>query len=154
MGEGRGEGDAMNPLLTDEERAFAKRHRIAHLATADAGGAPHVIPICYALVDDAFYFVVDDKPKRSRSLKRLRNIAENPQVALVVDDYDEDWTRLAYLLVHGRAALVENPQEYATALARLQERYSQYHSMALAFDTHPMVRILPQRRRLWRAATG
>ena len=98
-------------MLSDDERAFADRHRVAHLATADAAGAPHVIPICYALVGDAFYFVVDEKPKRTRTgLKRLRNIAANPQVALVIDDYDEDWTRLAYLLVHGRAAVVDERQ--------------------------------------------
>ena len=101
-----------NTVVSDDERAFAEGHRVAHLATADAAGAPHVIPICYALIGDAFYFVVDEKPKRTRTgLKRLRNIAANPQVALVIDDYDEDWTRLAYLLVRGRAALVEEHGE-------------------------------------------
>ena len=68
-----------------------------------------------------FYFVIDEKPKRTRTgLKRLRNIAANPQVALVIDDYDEDWTRLAYLLVQGEAALVADREEYAGALAALR----------------------------------
>jgi PPOX class probable F420-dependent enzyme len=138
--------------LSDADRAFAERHRVAHLATADATGAPHVIPICYVLTDDVFHFVVDEKPKRTRTgLKRLRNIAANPQVALVIDDYDEDWTRLAYLLVRGRAAVVEEPAEYATVLAALRQRYPQYRAMPLAPETHPMVRIVAEHRHLWQA---
>ena len=140
-------------MLSADDRAFAERHRVAHLATADASGAPHVIPICYALVGAQIYLVIDEKPKRTRTgLKRLRNIAANPQVALVIDDYDEDWTRLAYLLVQGHAAMVESTDEYATALAVLQQRYPQYRSMPLEFETHPMVRITPTRSHLWRAA--
>ena len=138
--------------FSDADRAFAEGHRVAHFATADASGAPHVIPICYALVADCFYFVVDDKPKRTRTaLKRLRNIAVNPQVALVIDDYDEDWTRLEYLLVRGRAAVVDDQGEYTTALAALRQRYPQYRTMALAPDTHPMIRIAPEHRHLWYA---
>ena len=140
-------------MLSATERAFADRHRVAHLATADAAGAPHVIPICYAMVGEAFYFVIDEKPKRTRTgLKRLRNIAANAQVALVIDDYGEDWTRLAYLLVQGQAAVVADRDEYAGALGALRERYAQYRSMPLAFDTHPMVRIAPARSHLWRAS--
>lgn len=141
--------------LSDDARAFAGPHRVAHLATADAQGAPHVIPICYALVGDSFYFVVDEKPKRSRTgLKRLRNITANPQVALVIDDYDEDWTRLAFLLVEGHAGQVDDREEYATGLAALRARYPQYRSMPLAFATHPMIRITPRRRHMWRAAAS
>ena len=140
----------MSVLLTSEERAFANRHRVARLATADANGMPHVIPMCYALVGDAFYFAVDDKPKRTRTrLKRLRNIEDNPQVALVIDDYDEEWTRLAYLLVQGRAQLVVHGDEYARALAALCERYPPYRAMPLALPAHPMVRITPVRCHMW-----
>ena len=104
-------------------------------------------------VDDAFYFVIDEKPKRTRTgLKRLRNIAANPQVALVIDDYDDDWRRLAYLLLQGQAAVVAAQSEYDTALTALRQRYPQYRVMPLAFGTHPMVRIVPQRRHLWRAS--
>ena len=142
-------------MLSTDERAFAERHRVAHLATADAKGAPHVIPICYALVGDTFYFVIDDKPKPTRTgLKRLRNIAANPLVALVIDDYDEDWTRLAFLLVDGRAVRVTDRQEYVHALAALRSRYPQYRAMALGFETHPMIRITPQRTHMWRATSG
>jgi PPOX class probable F420-dependent enzyme len=141
--------------LSDTERAFAEGHRVAHLATADAAGAPHVIPICYAVVREAFYFVVDEKPKRTRTaLKRLRNIAANPRVALVIDDYDEDWKQLAYLLVRGRAAVVADQAEYTAGLDALRERYPQYRAMPLASATHPMVRIVPEYRHLWRASAG
>ena len=85
--------------LSDAARTFLDAHAVGHLATADASGAPHVIPLCYARLGERLYFVADDKPKRHgpRGLKRLANIAANPRVALVVDDYDDDWRRLADL---------------------------------------------------------
>jgi PPOX class probable F420-dependent enzyme len=139
-------------ILSDEQRVFAESHRVAHLATADATGTPHVVPLCYAVVGDSLYFVIDDKPKPTRhALKRLRNIRENPRVAVVVDDYDEDWSRLAFLLVQGDAQLVADAQEYAVALEQLRNRYAQYRTMPLRQDTHPIVRIIPTRIHLWRA---
>jgi PPOX class probable F420-dependent enzyme len=141
--------------LTKEVRIFVERHRIAHLATADAAGMPHVIPICYALDGEHFYFVVDEKPKRTRTgLKRLRNITENPQVALVIDAYDEDWSRLAYLLVQGRATRVDSRQEYEHMLVVLRARYPQYQAMALLIDTNPMIRIAPRRLHWWQAGAS
>jgi PPOX class probable F420-dependent enzyme len=133
---------------------FADAHRVARLATADAAAAPHVVPLCYARLGDCFYFVIDDKPKRGRpsQLKRLRNIGANPQVALLIDDYSENWEQLAYLLVRGRAAVVADTGEYARALAALRVRYPQYQRMPLAFATHPIVRITVEHAHLWRAA--
>jgi PPOX class probable F420-dependent enzyme len=139
--------------LPEEGREFLERHRLAHLATASAAGVPHVVPICYAVVSDALYFVVDEKPKRTRTgLKRLRNILENPRVAIVIDDYDEDWSRLAYLLVHGEAERVTEANEFERGLQALRARYPQYQSMRLAFASHPMIRIVLQRWYLWRAS--
>jgi PPOX class probable F420-dependent enzyme len=140
--------------LTEEERAFLDAHRIAHLATANAGGEPHVVPLCYGRLGDRLYFVADDKPKRRGPgrLKRLANIAENSRVALVVDDYDEDWTRLAFLLIHLDASIVADEAEYAGGLAALRARYPQYREMKLARATHPMVRMTPRRSHLWRAS--
>ena len=139
--------------LPQEEREFLERHRLAHLATASAAGVPHVVPICYALVGDALYSVVDEKPKRTRAgLKRLRNILENPSVAVVIDDYDEDWSRLAYLLMHGEAQRVTEADEFERALQALRARYPQYQSMPLAFASHPMIRIGLRRWHLWRAS--
>jgi PPOX class probable F420-dependent enzyme len=139
--------------LSGAARSFLDAHAVGHLATADASGAPHVVPLCYARLGDRLYFVADDKPKRHgpRGLKRLANIAANPRVALVVDDYDADWTRLAYLLLHLDAAVVDDEAEYAGALDALRARYAQYRSMPLAPLTHPMVRMTPRRWHLWRA---
>jgi PPOX class probable F420-dependent enzyme len=142
-------------MFSDAELAFIERHRLGHLATADAIGAPHVVPVCFAVVGNCIYFVVDDKPKHTRlGLKRLRNIAANPRVALVIDDYDEDWSRLAYLLVHGTAAIVEDAEEWIAAVMGLRRRYRQYHSMDLAPATHPVVRIVVDRWHFWQSAPG
>src|SRR5882724_8189110 len=94
---------------TAEAPRFLEDHRVGHLATAGADGDPHVVPVCYALDDAALFFVADEKPKRgpARALRRLRNIRENPRAAVVVDDYDEDWTRLAWVLVRGPARIAE-----------------------------------------------
>ncbi len=139
-------------ILTEEARQFAEAHRVGRMATADAAGMPHVVPFCYALVGTQFYFVVDDKPKRTRTgLKRLRNLRANPRVSFVIDDYHDDWERLAFLLVQGEAAVVTDAEEFARALTALRTRYPQYRRMTLQFDVHPMVRISPLRCHLWRA---
>ena len=100
--------------------------RVARLATADANGAPHVVPVCYALVGDNLYVTIDEKPKRAgvRAMKRLRNIDENPNVAVVVDRYDDDWSRLAWVMLRGRAEILDDGDEHDRAQAALRERYS------------------------------
>src|SRR5262249_29671755 len=136
---------------------FLDAHRIGHLATVGPDGAPHVIPVCYALDDEALYFVADAKPKRrpARELVRLRNIRATGRAALVVDDYDEDWTRLAWVLVRGTAAIVDDPRVHADALARLRARYPQYRAMPLDDrGAHPVVRVVPTSVRSWRASDG
>lgn len=140
--------------LSDEARRFVTSHRVAHLATAAADGTPHVVPVCYVLEGDQVYFVVDEKPKRTRfGLRRLRNILENRRVALLVDEYDDDWSRLAYVLMHGRAALVGDRAEYERVLALLRARYAQYLRMSLRPETNPMVRITVERVHQWRMAS-
>jgi PPOX class probable F420-dependent enzyme len=137
-----------------EARAFLERHRVGHVATAGADGAPHVMPVCYALDEAAVYFVADEKPKRrpARRLRRLDNLRENPRAAVVVDDWDEDWTRLAWVLVRGRAAIVGDPGAHAAAVALLRDRYPQYRDMALDDpERHPVVRVAAERVTLWRA---
>lgn len=151
----------MNPVesagrLSDEARAFLDAHVVGHLATADAGGAPHVVPLCFARVGDRVYFVADDKPKRRgpARLKRLANIDVNPRAALIVDDYADDWHRLAFLLLHLDAAVVTDAGEYAEGLAALRARYPAYRAMALEQTRHPMVQLTPRRWHLWRASGG
>ncbi len=99
-------GRSKLPLsLSDYEHRFLDAARVARLATADASGAPHVVPVCFAVDNATLYVTVDEKPKRAdRPLKRLRNIAENPRVAVLVDRYDEDWRRLGWVMLRGTAA--------------------------------------------------
>jgi len=140
---------------TREARRFLEAHRVGHLATAGADGAPHVVPVCYALDDDALYFVADEKPKRrpARELLRLQNLRANPRAAVVVDDWDEDWTRLAWILVRGSARVVIDPVAHAGAVGLLRARYPQYRAMALDDPArNPVVRIDPTRVVLWRGA--
>jgi PPOX class probable F420-dependent enzyme len=139
----------------EDTRRFLEAHRVGHVATTGPDGAPHVMPVCYALDDEAVYFVADAKPKRrpARELTRLRNVRATGRAALVVDDYDEDWTRLAWVLVRGAATIVGDAAVHAAVLARLRARYPQYRAMALDdVAAHPIVRIVPQSVRRWRAA--
>lgn len=141
----------MPDLIPEPVRSFLDAHQVARLATAGRDGEPHVIPFCYACDGQHFYFVVDHKPKRhtGKPLKRIRNMMENPQAALVVDDYADDWTRLAYVMVRGTTALVEDRAEYDRALALLRKRYPQYRSMDLRFGHNAMVRITPTKVNAW-----
>jgi PPOX class probable F420-dependent enzyme len=132
-------------------REFIASARIAHLATASGAGEPHNIPLCFWFDGERFYFVIDEKPKRNRgvAIKRMRNIAENPRVALVIDHYDEDWNRLAYVLVHGDAQIVEDDAEYVRAIQNLRHKYAQYHAMLLTKEKNPAIRIEPLRVHAW-----
>ena len=111
--------------------------RVARLATADAGGRPHLVPIVFALNGDCVYSVVDAKPKRSTELKRLANVTQNPQVSLLVDHYDEDWGALWWVRADGKARIVDvNEREWDRAVALLRDRYPQQQAIAsvLAVD--------------------
>jgi PPOX class probable F420-dependent enzyme len=107
--------------------------RIGHLATADAQGVPQVLPVCFALAGDDLYIAIDAKPKAGdpARLKRLRNITANPSVAVVFDRYEEDWARLGWVMLRGRAAILPNGPEHAHAQALLRARYPQYTAMDL-----------------------
>jgi PPOX class probable F420-dependent enzyme len=143
---------SLKPLNDERVHEFLKLARVAHLATANAGGVPHNVPLCFWYDDAAhFYFIIDEKPKRmtGTGLKRMRNLAENPQVALIVDHYEEEWSYLAYVLVHGAAHIVEDANEYMLALRNLRDKYPQYRTMALGFDKNPMVRIDAHRLHVW-----
>ena len=119
--------------LTAAARAFCERSRVARLATADANGVPHLVPVCYAIIGDSLYITIDEKPKRTDiPLKRLRNIMENPEIAVMVDHWDEDWRRLAWVMLRGRAEILSDGEEHDNAQARLRERYPQYRTMDLA----------------------
>ena len=124
-------------------------------STADTDGNPHVIPVCYAFDGEHFYTPLDEKPKRvaGSKLRRVRNIQARPEVALVIDRYDDDWSRLGYVLVHGEAHLMQ-PEDplHAHALVLLRERYQQYRVMAL--ETRPVIVISPDAVTSWGPALG
>ncbi|MFF5206718.1 TIGR03668 family PPOX class F420-dependent oxidoreductase [Streptosporangium sp. NPDC000396] len=112
----------------DEFRARARFQtaRVARLATADAYGTPHLVPVTFDVDDDVIAFAIDHKPKRTTNLRRLRNIAANDRVCLLVDHYDDDWSRLWWVRADGRARIAEEGPARERALARLAERYPQY----------------------------
>ena len=140
--------------MTPEQIEFLESQRVARLATVDEQGRPHALPICFAYVDGAVYTPIDEKPKRGdpASLRRIRNITAHPDVCLVVDQYEEDWTRLAWLQVRGRAELVDEPGERQRALAGLRARYPQYRAMDL--ESRPLIRITPRRVVDWAARSS
>ena len=134
-------------MLAEAAFAFIEARRIAHLATADARGLPHVVPVCFAFSDGCFWIAIDEKPKGTLRLKRLRNIEENPEVALVFDRYDEDWSSLGYVMVWGIASIVEGGPGHARALTVLRARYPQYRTMRL--EGRPAIRVEPRRVARW-----
>jgi PPOX class probable F420-dependent enzyme len=100
--------------------------RVGRHATADSGATPHVVPFVFALDGETLYWAVDQKPKRSKDLKRLANIRQNPRVEVVVDSYDEDWAKLWWVRASGRARILDPGDERERALSLLSERYDQY----------------------------
>jgi PPOX class probable F420-dependent enzyme len=122
-------------------QAFVQAHRVARLATVDGSGRPLVLPICYVLAEETLYSPTDAKPKRVpvQRLKRLQNIQANPHVALVIDDYGEDWTQLAYVIVHGMAEILIGGPDFERAVAALREKYPQYHRMPI--QENPMIAV-------------
>lgn len=138
------------PSISTEIRAKFETTRVARLATVDAEHAPHVIPICFCFDGSIFYSAIDRKPKRVSPdrLRRLQNIAQTPDVALLLDSYDEDWTRLWYVLVRGKAELVSAEAERLHAIARLRAKYPQYAGGMLSDDA-PILRITPERITSW-----
>ena len=135
--------------LTEAQARWLAHAPVGHLATADAKGAPHVIPVCYAFDGRAIYSVLDAKPKRAplTRLRRVRNIQANAQVSLVVDHYEDDWQRLGYLLVLGRGEILTDGQERSDAIGLLRDKYPQYRSMDLAGN--PVIKITPEKVVAW-----
>jgi PPOX class probable F420-dependent enzyme len=125
--------------------------RLGHLATASSDADPHVIPVVFALVDDALYIAIDEKPKSGRRLKRLRNIEQTGQAALVVDRYDEDWQRLVWVLARGPARVLgPDDRAHTPALAALRVKYPQYRAMRL--ERAEMIELRPERWTTWKGS--
>jgi PPOX class probable F420-dependent enzyme len=141
----------VNRTLEPWEVALLAEQRIAHLATVNAAGEPAVVPVVYAFDGAHIFTPLDGKPKRAdvMHLRRVRDIAANSTVALVVDRYDEDWNRLAWVQVRGTAALLHEGPRYDDGIALLARRYPQYTTVPLA--RRPLLVITPVIIRSWRA---
>jgi coenzyme F420-0:L-glutamate ligase/coenzyme F420-1:gamma-L-glutamate ligase len=137
--------------FTKEELNFLSRARVGRLATGDSAGQPHVIPIVFATDGHRIYTPIDKKPKRlaANQLKRVRNLLENPRIAFVVDYYEEDWTKLGWVLVKGMGKFLESGEEHATGVRLLEEKYNQYERMPL--KDRPLIVITPSEITSWSA---
>jgi PPOX class probable F420-dependent enzyme len=141
--------------ISPADRTFLQQARVGRLATASGDGDPHVIPVCFVFDGTHLYSAIDAKPKRVAPprLRRVQNLLANPRASFLVDHYDEDWTRLRYVLVTGRAEILDTGPDRERALALLREKYPQYGDMA-GFGQGPVIRITPQRVVCWRASAS
>jgi len=121
---------------------------VAMLATVGADGAPHLVPVVFAVHDDVVYTAVDAKRKSTQRLRRLANIEANPKVSMLVDHYDNDWTQLWWVRADGIAAIHYSGEEMATGYALLRKKYLQYQRVAL---DGPVVTVDVQRWASWQA---
>jgi PPOX class probable F420-dependent enzyme len=133
-----------------EARARFGAARVAHLASARPDGAPHVVPVVFALDGETVWLVVDEKPKRHRRLQRLVNVEVEPRVSLLVDSYDEDWGRLWWVRVDGRARIVDGGPELERAVDLLLGRYPQEREQP---PKGPALAVKVERWRHWSAAS-
>ncbi|OBG14052.1 PPOX class F420-dependent oxidoreductase [Mycolicibacterium celeriflavum] len=131
----------------DAEAMFAESP-VAMLATVGPESAPHVVPVVFAVHRDVVYTAVDAKRKSTHRLRRLANIEANPQVSMLVDHYDDDWTKLWWVRVDGRAEIHYSGEEMATGYALLRRKYPQYQRLELA---GPVVTVDIERLSSWQA---
>jgi len=136
-------------LNESELRRRVAEARVARLATVDTESRPHLVPICFALDGDTLYSAVDAKPKRNANLKRLENVRGNPWVSVLVDGYDEDWSRLWWVRLDGLAQIVADELERARALGLLQAKYEQYRAEP---PEGPVLAVAVERLRGWSAS--
>jgi len=135
-------------MLSEAQARFLAGCRVGHLATADARAVPHLVPVCFAVSDGALYITIDQKPKGDvGALKRLRNITENAVGAFVADRWDEDWTRLGWVMLRGPAEILADGAEHDRAQALLRLRYPQYRTMEL--EGLPVIAIRIERVTSW-----
>jgi len=120
-------------MLSERERSFLAARKVGYLATADRAANPHVVPVCFAVADSSLYITIDEKPKRAAGakLKRVRNIEQNPEVAFLTERYDDDWTRLGWVMLRGHAEILTSGAEHDRAQALLRSRYPQLANMQI-----------------------
>jgi PPOX class probable F420-dependent enzyme len=131
----------MPTLPLDEARRRLAAARIGHLATVRIDGRPHVVPIVFATVGDQVYGIADPKPKRGTDLLRHRNIAVNPAVSLLVDEYEESWERIWWVRADGEARVVDDGADRDTAIHLLRTKYPQYATWTEPFGAAMVMRV-------------
>jgi len=138
----------------DDVHAQLESARHGYLSTASADAEPHLQPVVFQVVGEAVYIAIDEKPKTTLRLRRLTNIEENPRFALLVDRYDDDWSRLWWILLRGPADVLWpsewDEDEAATVIAALRAKHPQYESMGL--EERPLLRLTPDRVTRWSAS--
>ena len=141
--------DSGGTALTEVERRFIEQARTATLGTIAEDGRPRLVPICFVLLEKDLYTPIDEKPKTAgpRTLARVRDIERRADVTVLVDRWDEDWGRLAWLRCDGRASLTDDPHMRTAAIAALRAKYPQYETHEL--ESRPLIRIAIERVRSW-----
>ena len=135
-------------MLTEPQARFLADRRVGHFATANARATPHLVPVCFVVSDTTLYITIDQKPKGDfRGLRRLRNILENPVAAFVADRWDEDWTRLGWVMLRGRADILRAGTEHDSAQELLRYRYRQLAAMQIA--ERPVIAVRLERVTSW-----
>jgi PPOX class probable F420-dependent enzyme len=137
--------------LSADVAGFITVGRVGRLGTVDAGGQPLVVPVCYAFDGEALFSAIDAKPKTGppEGLKRIKNIRENSRVSVVIDEYDEDWRKLRYVIIQGRAEVLSSGREFTDAADLLLAKYPQYRAMGLSRETGTMIKVTPTRVLRW-----
>lgn len=134
----------------DLQRHLLAEARVGRLATVDAAGDPHVVPVCFVLDGETIYWTVDHKPKASLQLRRLDNLEANPVAQLVVDHYTEDWAELWWVRVSADAEVLSPGAEAEHALDLLAAKYGQYRERR---PDGPVVRLKVRSWSGWAAAS-
>ena len=117
-------------LAVEQCQSLAATARVGHLGTASAAGLPHIVPVTFVVAGQHVFVGIDEKPKSSTDLKRLRNLRENPRAALLWDRYNEDWSKLWWVRADGVAEVLEDGIAWADAWAALNDKYPQYSRRA------------------------
>jgi PPOX class probable F420-dependent enzyme len=130
---------------------FIAEGRVGRLGTADTSGQPLVVPICYAFDGESLFSAIDAKPKAQSplGLKRIRNIRANAKVSVVIDRYDEDWTRLRYVIIQGVAQILTDGGDFSRGVDLLLAKYPQYRAMRLDREAGVMIQVKPARVTQW-----
>lgn len=137
-------------MYSETERRYLDATTLGRLATVTPDGFPHVVPVCFARLDDELVTPIDEKPQRvpATSLKRVKNIQNNPRVVLLADHYTDNWADLGWIQIHGQATItLPNDPPHKESVTGLRAKYTQYESHTL--EDRPIITITPKRVRSW-----